>query len=157
MRIAKGSSSMRQQAYARRIFSGDGINKAQIALDVGYTPNVARSITSHIEDTPGFNNAMSKLALDSHNLALAAMYEFKSRGFKTFSNQEMINALNSISSAWAKFSTPMRRLGESNDTSKNRLRTVILQQIENQQNITQQAKPEEILIKRGEVIPNLDF
>ena len=130
---------MKQQAYARRVFSGDGLNKTQIAKDVGYSPNVARSIVSHVEDKPGFHNAMAALAYESNNLALAAMHEFKARGFEDFTNNEMISALNAIAGAWAKFSTPMIEKG-SNTSSTNKLRTVILNQIENQ-TVVQSDKP----------------
>ena len=132
---------MKQQAYARRVFSADGINKKQIALDVGYSPNIARSITTHVENTPGFQNAMTKLAYESNNLALAAMTEFKARGFTDFTNNEMISALNAIAGAWSKFSAPTEKVG-GNTTSTNKLRTVILQQIENQ-NIVQSTHLEE--------------
>lgn len=130
--IKRGHSTLKQAAYAKRIFTADGIDKKSIALDVGYSPNVARSVTQHIEEKPGFHNAMAKLAYESNNLALAAMHEFKSRGFENFSNSEMIAALNSISGAWAKFSMPMQEIEKSNNTSTNKLRTIILQQIENQ-------------------------
>lgn len=123
---------MKQQAYARRVFSADGVNKKQIALDVGYSPNCSHSITTHIEATAGFQNAIAKLAYESNNLALAAISEFKARGFEDFTNGEMVNALNAIAGAWSKFSQPARELERSNNTSTNKLRTVILQQIENQ-------------------------
>jgi len=121
---------MKQMAYARRVFGGQGKCKKQIALDVGYSPNVANSISSHIENKPGFNSAMAALAVDSNNLALAAMHEFKARGFKDFSNKDLVGALNAIGSAWSRFNAPAK---DPNGTpSTNRLRTVILNQIENQ-------------------------
>ena len=141
---------MRQQAYARRVFSGDGVNKKQIALDVGYTPNVARSVTTHVENKQGFHNAMSALAYESNNLALAAMHEFKARGFEDFTNNEMISALNAIAGAWSKFSSPVEK-ERGNTSSTNKLRTVILQQIENQTVLSPGEKP--IITEK----PNLDF
>jgi hypothetical protein len=152
--IAKGKSTMKQQAYARRVFSADGVNKKQIALDVGYAPNLSRSVTTHIEETAGFHNAMAKLAYESNNLALAAMHEFKARGFEDFTNSEMISALNVISGAWAKFSMPAREVEKSNNTSTNKLRTVILQQIENNTMLSGDAKAP---IVQKEEKPNLDF
>ena len=121
---------MKQIAYARRVFGGQGKCKKQIALDVGYSPNVANSISSHIENQPGFHNAMAVLARDSNNLALEAMSEFKARGFKDFSNKDLVGALNAIGSAWSRFNTPAK--DPNAPASTNRLRTVILQQIENQ-------------------------
>ena len=113
-----------------RIFGGQGKCKKQIAIDVGYSPNVANSISSHIENKPGFNSAMAALAVDSNNLALAAMHEFKARGFREFTNKDLVGALNAIGAAWSRFNTVPK---DPNGTqSTNRLRTVILQQIENQ-------------------------
>lgn len=121
---------MKQLAYAKRMFGADGTSKKSIALDCGYSPNVANSVKSHIENKPGFNNAMAVLAVDSNNLALAAMHEFKARGFEDFSNKELIGALNAIGSAWAKFNA-IPKDPNSNPTG-NKLRTVIMQQVANQ-------------------------
>ena len=131
MRKGSRKTSFKQMAYARRVFNGQGVNKKQIALDCGYSPNVANSISSHIENKPGFLNAMATLAAESNNMAMEVMAEFKSRGLKEFTNQEMIGALNAIAGAWSKFNPQARQQGEGSQ-STNRLRTVILNQIENQ-------------------------
>ena len=141
MFIPKKGSSMKQLAYARRIFGGDGITKKQIALDVGYSPNVANSVSSHIENKAGFNNAMAALAVDSNNLALAAMHEFKARGFEDFTNKELIGALNAIGSAWSKFNQPPKDTDRNMNPKGNKLRTVILQQVENQTLTTGAPEP----------------
>lgn len=130
MQIPKRGSSLKQLAYARRIFGGQGKCKKQIALDCGYSPYVANSISSHIENQPGFHNAMALLARDSNNLALEVMSQFKARGFNDFSNKDLVAALNAIGSAWSKFNQQDKR--EKAPQSNNRLRTVILNQIENQ-------------------------
>lgn len=121
---------MRQMAYAKRIFGAKGRNKKQIALDVGYAPQVAASAKSHIEDKQGFKNAMALLAFESNNLALSAMAEFKARGFEDFSNKDLVGALNAIGQAWSKFNA--NPVEKQLNPGANRLRTVILQQIENQ-------------------------
>jgi len=126
----KNGSTLKQTAYARRIFGAQGTTKKEIALDVGYSANVSNSIVSHIESKPGFNNAMTQLAIDSNNLALAAMSEFKARSFKDFSNKDLIGALNAIGNAWSKFNIIPKEGGSNQPVNK--LRTVILQQIENQ-------------------------
>lgn len=148
---------MKQMAYAKRVFGAKGMSKKDIALDVGYSPNVANSIASHIENKPGFNNAMAVLAVDSNNLALAAMHEFKARGFADFSNKDLVGALNAIGAAWSRFNAVPKEAGE-NKTSTNRLRTVILQQIENQQVYSKKedvpiVKPSDVIEVDGE----LDF
>ena len=58
------------------------------------------------------------------------MHEFKARGFEDFSNKELTSALNAIGNAWSKFNKVPEEMKTKNETNK--LRTVILQQIENQ-------------------------
>jgi hypothetical protein len=128
--IKRKASTMKQMAYARRILGAQGDSKKSIALDVGYSPTSANSIVSHIESKPGFNNAMAALAIDSNNLALAAMHEFKARGFGDFSNKDLIGALNAIGSAWSRFNAGLKE--KPITESGNKLRTIILNQIENQ-------------------------
>ena len=122
---------MKQMAYARRIWGAKGTDKKGIALDVGYSRFVANSAKSKIEDHKGFNNAMAALAADSNNVALQILHEFKSRGVKDFSNKDLVSALNAIGGAWSKFTTPLRN-PEGDKKSNNKLRTVILQRVENQ-------------------------
>lgn len=69
---------------------------------------------------------MARLATDSGNLALAAMHELKSRGFKSFSNQELISSVNAIAGAWDKFNKGAVASQKPEDNGKNRLRTVVL-------------------------------
>lgn len=121
---------MKQLAYARKLLGGEGSSKKQMALNSGYSSAVANSVSSHIEGKAGFNNAMAALAVDSNNLALAAMHEFKARGFKDFSNKELVGALNAIGNAWSKFNAEPKDRNSS--PSGNKLRTVIMQQVENQ-------------------------
>lgn len=123
---------MKQMAYAKKLFGAQGKNKKQIALDVGYSPSVANSISSHIENKPGFHYAMSALAVESNNLALEAMSEFKARGFKEFTNKELVGALNAIGNAWSKFNNTQKKDSDEDKKSLNKLRTVVLQQVENQ-------------------------
>lgn len=132
MFIAKDGSTIKQMAYAKRILGGAGDSKKQIALNSGYSSKVSNSVKSHIENKRGFNNAMTALAVESNNLALAAMHEFKARGFKDFSNKEMIGALNAIGNAWSKFNAQPKEKTVSE--SGNKLRTIVLNQIENQTN-----------------------
>lgn len=130
-RTRKGASTPRQFAYARRLFGGQGVDRKQIALDVGYTPTMANHVKEKIESTVGFHSAMAKLAADSNNVALSVMHELQSRGFENFSNKDLIGALNAIGNAWSKFNQKaLEREGDRPE--KNRLRTVVMQHIENQ-------------------------
>jgi hypothetical protein len=130
MFLGKNTSTIRQMAYAKRIWGGQGTTKQQIALECGYSPNSSRSVASHIEDTPGFNNAMSKLATESNNVAVSILHEFKNRGFNDFSNKDLIGALNAIGAAWSRFNPDAK--SRRDEPGANKLRTVILQQVENQ-------------------------
>jgi hypothetical protein len=145
---------MKQLAYARRLLGAQGDSKKSIAMDVGYSPNVANSISTHIENKPGFHNAMAALAVDSNNLALAAMHEFKARGFGDFSNKDLIGALNAIGSAWSRFNTIPKE--KNSNQGENKLRTVILQQIEHQHNVTAGERPAPPVIT-VDAEPQLDF
>lgn len=160
MKIPKRGSSLKQIAYARRAWGAKGEDKKSIALDVGYTSNVANSVVSKIESRPGFNNAMARLAADSNNMALAVMSEFKARGLQEFSNKDLISALNAIAGAWDRFNKGFIESEKPKDESKNRLRTVILQNVYKQDapggEYTKEVTP--IEIKQEEVEDNsLDF
>lgn len=150
MKISKTGATMRQVAYARRVWGGKAESKKQVALDVGYSPSVAQSCVSKIENHKGFNNAMAKLAAESNNLALSIMHEFKSRGVKDFSNKDLIGALNAIGGAWSRFNGALKEEEAQNNPSKNRLKNIILQNIENQ---TVNTGP----IREVEEVPQLDF
>lgn len=134
MRRPRNGATLKQVAYAQRVFGAKGKTKKDIALDVGYSVNTSNSVMSHIEKTEGFNLAMAKLAMDSNNLALAALAEFKARGFENFTNNELIGSLNAIGNAWSRF-TAFSRGGDddgSGNKKTSKLRTIVLQQIENQ-------------------------
>lgn len=136
MRIGKNGSTPRQVAYARRMWGAkDVVSKKQTALDVGYSPATANS-AKVIERGRGFHNAVANLAAESNSLALTIMHEFKARGVQDFSNKDLIGALNAIGSAWGKFNNGLERerdmTGPNTKLGQNRLRTVILNQIENQ-------------------------
>lgn len=123
-------ATVRQIAYARRVFGAEGISKKQIAIDVGYSPGTK---IENIESEQGFKNAIAVLAEDSHNLILSVMAEMKARGMEDFSNKELTSALTAITNAWEKFGKANSRYDNPNpaNSGKNRLRTVILQNINN--------------------------
>ncbi len=134
MKIPKRGSSMKQVAYARRAWGAKQETKKLIALDVGYSPSVSNSVVSKIESRPGFNNAMAKLAAESNHLALSIMHEFKSRGVQDFSNKDLVGALNAIAGAWDRFNKGLIESEKPVDNGKNRLKTIILQNISKQVN-----------------------
>lgn len=134
VRIKKNESTPMQTAYARRVWAGAGKDRKHIALDVGYSPAVANAIIQKIESKPGFNNAMAKLAAESNGMALSVLHEFKARGLKDFSNKDLVGALNAIGGAWQKFNSGFQRNmdGPGTKLGSNRLRSIILQRVENQ-------------------------
>jgi hypothetical protein len=146
MKISRTGSTPMQKAYAMRVWGAKGSDKKSIARDVGYSPYVARSATSKIEGTKGFQNAIIALAKDSNNLALAAMAEFKARGLKGFSNKDLVGALNAISGAWSKFNTELKAETKPMSESGNRLRQIVLNKIETQ-TIVNNPEPEPEQVK----------
>lgn len=152
VRIPPNGSSIRQANYAKRLWSGDGMDRAQIAREVGYSEAVARSPRQKIETKLGFHNEMVRLAKDSNELALSAIEEFKARGLKGFSNKDLVSALNAISNAWAKFN----RVEKENKKPEkfNRLRTVVMQQVENQ-TVFEGEKIPRVIKKKGDYDPDL--
>lgn len=132
--LAPGGSTVKQRMYARRLFSGEGKTKKEIALAVGYSPWVAEAPGALIESGKGFHNAMVQLAKESNELALEVIHEFKARGFQNFSNKELVGALNAIGGAWSKFNGGVLASYRDEEKKKegNRLRQVVINQIENQ-------------------------
>ncbi len=156
---------MRQLAYARRAWGAKGPDKKTIALDVGYSPSVSRSVVSKIESRPGFNNAIAKLAAESNNMALTVLSEFKARGLTDFSNKDLISSLSAIASAWDKFNKGLVQAEKPQiDNGKNRLKTVILQNIAKQVNVQSsnespaiESPAEEATPVEFEEVPNPDL
>lgn len=162
-RTSKTGSTLRQIAYARQSWGAKQETKRQIALDVGYTHNVANSVVSKIESTRGYNNAVAKLAAESNMLALSIMHEFKARGVQDFSNKELISAMSAISNAWGRFNKGLREAETPVDNGKNKLRTIILQNI-NKQTLTTAEQDTSVSSPAlnathvdVEVMPDLDF
>lgn len=162
MKISKIGATPQQVAYARRVWGGDAQSKRQVALDVGYSPSVANSCVSKIESRRGFNNAMARLAADSGNLALSVMHELKGRGFKDFSNKDLISSVNAIAGAWNVFNKGLiQSETPQGDNGKNKLRTIVLNRINHQtvNNALPTPEPIEAEFKEGveEVDINMDF
>lgn len=141
MKIPNEGSTIKQAGYARDVFAGNGRNKKEIALNNGYTLNAATSAKSKIENTKGYKNAMIEILRESDNTVLNIFAEFRARGFKDFSNKDLINAVTAISTAWEKFNG--KSGGDDGLKSPNKLRNIILQHVENQ--TIQQNTPSKIV------------
>ena len=130
--IKKNESTLKQEAYARRVWSADGESKHDIALDVGFSESVAHSPKQKIEERLGFRNAIAVLAEKSNDIGLKVLTEFEDRDLKDYSNKDLNSTLNAITNSVVKFNPKQ----EETPSGTGRLRQVILQRIENQQNIT---------------------
>ncbi len=161
MKRSKNGSTIKQVAYARKIFNGDGKSKKDIARSVGYSLAVANNAQAKIEDTEGFINAMQKLAQESNNLVMEVLLEYKKRGLEDFSNKDLNGALNAISTAWDRIGK--QRAGEKNkDPKQNRLRAAVIQHVENQTVVMpgtreKPAPPLAPIETPNEEVPDLDF
>ncbi len=131
MKRPKTGSTVKQYAYAMRKLNGQGDTKMDMARSVGYSPTVARNISTKIEKTEGYHNAVIELATKSNNMVLAVMHEFEARGLKDFSNKDLVSALNAISGAWEKFEK--RRVPDrTQNPDENPLKKLVMNRIENQ-------------------------
>jgi hypothetical protein len=124
--IRPGQSTLKQEAYARRVWGAQGESKKDIALDVGYSENVADNPKAKIESTHGFAVAIADLAIKSNNVALKILNEFSTRNLANYSAKDLNAALNSISGAWEKFQPKEERvIGDKG----NKLREALLNSI----------------------------
>ncbi len=134
MKIAHNASTSKQIAYARASFGAEGKRKKDIALAVGYSESIANSVVGKIETHKGYINAMGELAKEGNNLALSIFDEFKRRDMSDFSNKELIVALGTIATALDKFNQRLMEAANPKGEGKNRLRTLVLQNIKKQVN-----------------------
>jgi len=165
MKRPQKGSTVKQFAYAQKLFNGDGRSKKEIARSVGFSPSVSNNVHNKIEKTEGFQNAMIVMATRSNNLVLAAMAEYEARGFTEFSNKDLNGALNAIATAWERINK-QRGEGENKDPEKNPLRKVFMQKVENQTiNMNPVNTPSAVTVEATEVkeaetveeMPDLDF
>ncbi len=129
MKRPKTGSTPKQYAYAHLRLTGAGRSKNELARKAGFSPSVANNVKYKIESTEGYHNAMLEMATKSNNLVMATMAEFEARGMKKFSNQELISALNAITSAWDRIET-RRAPARTKDPEQNALRRVVLEKVE---------------------------
>lgn len=143
--------------YAKqRVFADKKVSKKRTALLVGYTLPVAKTVMSKIESKPGYKNAVSELAKRSNTTALDIMDEFKRRGVQDFSNKELISGLSAITNAWSKFNAAPKPHNDRNpeyDNGKNRLRTIVLQNVKNQTIQVPAPIPVQAQVIQAETIP----
>jgi hypothetical protein len=143
MKRPANGSTPRQYAYANKLLNGDGLSKKDIARSVGFSPSLARNPKQKIESTEGFHNAIIELATKSNNILVAALHEYEARGFKKFTPGELATAVSTIMSVWEKFDKKLNP-PEKEGGGTNKLRSIVLQRIENQ---TMNASPAKVVSK----------
>lgn len=123
MKRPQRGSTIKQYAYATRKLGGQGSSKKEIALLSGFSPSVANNVKNKIESTEGYQNAVATLAIESNNLLIAVLAQFKARGLKDFSNKDLVSALNAITGAWSKIEEK-RAPSQLKTPEGNRLRSI---------------------------------
>lgn len=135
--------TLKQWAYAKKMLGSQGQSKKQIALSLGYSPSSADNVKHVIEDTPGFQLAMREIAMEAGHMVMAVMAEYKARGLDGFSNRDLNGAMNAIANAFDKLGTGTGLLKNKNETPENRLRAVLLQNVQSQTVTVNQPEKEE--------------
>lgn len=123
MKRPKNGYTRRQFNYARLSLDGKQTKK-NIALQVGYSNNVAHSVANKIEKTEGYHNAMAKLASDAGNVALKVFHELQARNLKDEKTETLLKAVTVLADAFDKFTPKTKK--EDDGKRDNPLRAVIL-------------------------------
>ena len=123
MKRAKNGYTRKQFNYAQMALNGNK-TKQEIALDAGYSPSVAVSVSSHIEKTEGYANAMAKLASDAGNVALKVFHELQGRNLKDEKTETLLKAVTVLADAFDKFTPKTKK--EDDNKRDNPLRAIIL-------------------------------
>lgn len=127
MTRAKKGGTIKVRAYAKRLLGGQGKSKRQIALASGYSPSVANSVKSHIENTGGFNEAMADLAQESGNMVMRIYYALQDKDLAKETVPVLLEAVRTMAGAWETFNKkPDKPLNESP------LRALLAQKVKNQ-------------------------
>ncbi len=121
---------MKQKAYARRILGAQGKTKKEIALAVGYSGAVAHNAKAKIENTEGYANAVRDLALETGDVVMYAYASIKNRNLDKEDLKTVLRAVEVLSNAFEKFSN--NKNNDEKALKNNRLRTVLMQRVENQ-------------------------
>lgn len=130
MKRYKNGSTMKQKAYARKILGAVHKTKKETALAVGYSMAVANSIKTKLEGTEGYANAVRDLAMETGDVVMHAYASIKNRDLDKEDLKTVLRAVEVLSNAFEKFSND--RVKDDNSLKNNRLRTVLMQRVENQ-------------------------
>jgi hypothetical protein len=113
MKRSKNGSTLKQAAYAMHRLAPKGAkSRQQIALDVGYKPSVAKSITQKIESTEGYANAMRDLAAESGNVVLQILHTLKHKDMAKEDFKTLIQAADTMASVWDRMNIKPKEKGD---------------------------------------------
>ena len=144
MKRPRIGSTIKQVAYATRVLGGAASSKKEAALLSGYSMGIAKNAKTKIETTEGYKNALLALHTRSTNLVNKILVEFELRGFDTFSNKDLISAVNAVVAAWDKIDTK-RAPTLMKDPTTNPLRKVFTERVETR-SISIEPMPDEPVI-----------
>lgn len=121
----------RQYAYAQRSLApADSTTKKDMALASGYSVGVSVAVSTHIEKTEGYANALAALASETGNVALKALATLKNRDLSRENTETLLRAIEVLADTWEKF-TPQARPQKGEDpATPNSLRAIILHEVE---------------------------
>ncbi len=105
---------------------------------------IAKNAKTKIETTEGYKNALLALHTRSTNLVNKILVEFELRGFDTFSNKDLISAVNAVVAAWDKIDTK-RAPTLMKDPTTNPLRKVFTERVETRSVLIEPMPDEQVI------------
>lgn len=107
-------ATTKQRKYAMGVLD-EHKSRREVALAAGYSNTMADN-PKMIEQSVGFRLAMAEQATQAGFLASGVMNEINARGFKDYSNKDLLHALDIISKAFERF-VPKEKEKDSKLTS----------------------------------------
>lgn len=131
MKRPKNGYTMRQYAYASHKLAPKKVRtKKEAALLAGYPPSTASTVSSHIEKTEGYANAVAALASETGNVALKVLHTLKYRDLTHESTSTLLEAVTVLASAWDRFTPkPSKDDDEGAGSKGNPLRAIFVETI----------------------------
>ena len=112
MRRTKNGYTIKQNAYAMRVWGGDGLSKRQIAKAVGYSQSTADHTKHRIENTEGYSNAIASIASQTGALAMKVFQEINRRDLTDVPLDKLLNAVSVIANAWKVYNPESEKANE---------------------------------------------
>jgi len=131
MKRSRNGWTKRQMDYIRITMNSDQ-SKYKSALQAGYSHATASHPGPRIEATEGFANARRAIALQAGEAVTAAVYEIVNhRDLSTISFENLLQMIKITADAMDKIAPTEQKTLQEQDTG-NRLRTIVLQNVDTQ-------------------------